>query len=163
MSTFAATIDAIGRVMADAVDGHVFAAGVTVEATGAAPELVPIADDFTEGGFPVVTVALGPWQAINQPGNQRVHIELRCAVWRARVPLGESASALYDDLQAIDAALSAHTKAYRIEPTLQSALLTGGPGIVPRTVPSGSGERTLLTLPFTIDVVLAAIVVLRPA
>jgi hypothetical protein len=163
MTTIEATvIDAIGRVVSDAIDGHVFAAGVTVSVTSAAPEVVPLADDFTEGGFPVVTVAMSPWTNLAQPGNERKHRDVLCTIWRPRVPLGQNVSDLYNDCDAIANAFIAHSKAYLAEATLQSAILTGGPGIVPRNIPLGS-DRWYLTLPFTIQVVLNRAANFQPA
>lgn len=164
MSIEAAVVDAIGRVVADAIDGHVFAAGVTTSVLAAAPEVVPLADDFTEGGLPVVTVAMGPWTNLAQPGNERKHRDVSCVVWRPRVPLGDNVAALYADADAIADAFIAHSKAYLAEPTLQSAILTGGPGIVPRSIPSANGAaREFLTLPFTVAVVLNRSVQFQPA
>lgn len=161
----ASVIDAVARVVADAVAGHIFAAGVTASVIGAAPEVVPLADDFSEGGLPVVTVAMSPWTNLAQPGNERKHREVLCVVWRPRVPLGEVVAALYADCDAIADAFIGHSKAYLAEPTLQSAILTGGPGIVPRTLPAHGAvpERSFLTLPFTVAVVLNRSVAFAPA
>jgi hypothetical protein len=159
----AAVVDACARVIADAVSGHVFAAGVTAAVTDAAPEVVPLADDFAEAGLPAVTCAMGQWTPTLQPGNERIRMTVHGVVWRRRVPLGENATALYGDRDAIAAAWIAHTKAYGPSMGMgdvQSAVLTGGPGIVPRTL---AGLAAYLTLPFTVEVVTGRIVVPQPA
>jgi hypothetical protein len=158
-----AIVDGAAQVIAGVVNGHIFAAGVTTSVTDAAPEVVPLADDFTEAGLPMVTVAMGPWNPLLQPGNERLHMTLHCAVWRPRVPLGDNVSALYGDRDAIADAWIAHTKEYLVEHTLQSAILMGGPGIVPRALPSGDASRSFLTLPFTVDIVCNRSVVPLPA
>jgi hypothetical protein len=155
--------DAIARVIATAIDGHIFAAGVTAAVTGAEPLVVPLADDFSEAGFPFVTVTMSPWTNLAQPGNARKHRDVLCAVWRERVPLGPNVAALYADCDAIGDAFVAHSKAFLAEPTLQSAILIGGPGIVERSVGDPSAPRMLLTLPFTVQVVLNQSVVFQPA
>ena len=159
----AAIVDGCARVIADVIGGHVFAAGITTSVTAAAPEVVPLADDFTEAGMPMVTCAMGHWEPLLQPGNERLHITIVASVWRPRVPLGENTAALYADRDAIADAWIAHTKAYLTENSLQSAVLMGGPGIVSRAIPSGNGERTFLTLPFTVEVKCNRIVVPQPA
>jgi hypothetical protein len=159
----AAIVDGCARVIAEIIGGHVFAAGVTASVTTAQPEVVPLADDFTEAGMPAVTCAMGQWDPLLRPGNERLHITIVGAVWRPRVPLGANTVALYADRDAIADAWIAHTKAYLVEATLQSAILMGGPGIVSRSVPSGQNERTYLTLPFTVQVVCDRIVIPQPA
>lgn len=57
--SIAAVIDACAGVIAGAIDGHVFAAGVTTEVTTSTPMVVPIADDFSETGMPAVLCTLG--------------------------------------------------------------------------------------------------------
>ena len=163
MTDTAAIVDGCARVIAEIIDGHVFAAGLTASVLAAEPGVVPFADDFTEAGMPAVTCALGKWDPILQPGNERLHIEIIAAVWRPRVPLGTNAAALYADRDAIADAWIAHTKAYLTELTLQSAVVMGGPGIVSRSVPSAQQERTYLTLPFTVEVVCNRIVIPQPA
>lgn len=157
----AAIVDGAARVISDAIDGNIFAAGVTESVTGAAPLVVPIADDFSEMAFPVVTVALGAWTPKLQPGNERLHATLLCAVWRERAELGQNVALLYADRDAIADAWIARTKAYLTEATLQSAIVMGGPGIVPRQLPNSG--RVLLTLPFTVDVVCNRTVLPQPA
>lgn len=148
-----AVVDGAARVIADIISGHIFAAGVTTSVTDATIFVVPLADDLTEAGLPMVTVAMGPWEPLLQPGNERLHMELLCAVWRPRVPLGDNIAALYADRDAIADGFIAHTKLYLTELALQSAVLKGGPGIVSRSLPSGPGERSFLTLPFGVNVV----------
>jgi hypothetical protein len=159
----AAIVDGCARVIAGAVNGHVFAAGVTPSVTSAAPLVVPLADDFTEGGLPAVTCAIGPWEPLLQPGNERLHLTIVGAVWRPRMPLGENTVALYADRDAIADAWIAHTKAYLTEATLQSAILAGGAGIVPRQLGDGPKARVFLTLPFTVNVVCNRTVLPQPA
>lgn len=160
----AAIVDGAARVLGDIIAGaQIFAAGVTAPVTSAAPQVVPVADDFTETSMPAITVALGPWAPNLQPGNERLHLTLQCAVWRPRVPLGENVAALYADRDAIADAWIAHTKEYLVEATLQSAILMGGPGVVARDVPAGDSSRTFLTLPFTVDVVCNRAVNPQPA
>jgi hypothetical protein len=159
----ASIVDGCARVIADIISGHVFAAGITVSVTAAAPEVVPLADDFTEAGMPAVTCAMGAWDPILQPGNERLHMTIVGAVWRPRVPLGDNTAALYADRDAIADAWIAHTKAYLVEASLQSAILMGGPGIVSRSIPSGQAERTFLTLPFTVQIVCNRIVIPQAA
>lgn len=162
-----ALIDAIGQVLADAVGGTTFAAGLTQVVLDAEPDLVPMADDFLEAGLPAVTVALGPWKPILQPGNERYGkenpLQVHCAVWRARVPLGENVNALYGDRDAIANAFIAHSKAFLVVPEVQWAGLGGGPGIVPRTLPAGEASRSFLTLPFVVNVHLNRSVTAQPA
>lgn len=160
---YPAILDSCARVIAGAVPGStLFAAGVTLTAISAVPELNPLADDFTEAGMPAVTVAIGPWTPLAQSGNVRDHITVHCAIWRPRVPLGDNTNALYADASALEREFAAHTKLY-LAPDVQSGMLMGGPGIVPRALPSGNNERWFLTLPFTVDVVLNRIVVFAPA
>jgi hypothetical protein len=158
-----AIVDGAAKVIAGAVAGTVFASGVTPAVTGTTPEVVPLADDFTEVGLPMVTVAMGAWDPLLQPGNERLHMTLHGVVWRPRVPLGENVAALYADRDAIADAWIAHTKAYLEEATLQSAILMGGPGIVSRALPAGQSQRDFLTLPFTVDVVCNRSVIPQPA
>jgi hypothetical protein len=158
-----AIVDGCARVIADVIGGHVFAAGVTTSVTSVAPEVVPLADDFTEVGLPAVTCAVGPWTPLLQPGNERLHIEILAVIWRPRVPLGDNVAALYADRDAIADAWIAHTKAYITEATLQSAILAGGPGIVPRSLGDPQAPRMFLTLPFSVNVVCNRPVVPQPA
>jgi hypothetical protein len=158
-----AIVDGCARVIADIIVGHVFAAGVTASVMAAAPEVVPLADDFTEAGMPAVTCAMGSWKPALQPGNERLHIDILASIWRPRVPLGDNVALLYADRDALADAWIAHTKAYLAEASLQSAILMGGPGIVPRSIPAKSGDRLFLTLPFTIEVVCNRIVIPLPA
>ncbi len=159
----AAIVDGCARVIAGVIGGHVFAAGVTASVTTAQPEVVPLADDFSEAGMPAVTCAMGAWAPTLQPGNERLHVTIVASIWRPRVPLGDNTAALYADRDALADGWIAHTKAYLVENTLQSAILMGGPGIVPRSVPSGQSERMFLTLPFTVEVVCNRTVVPQPA
>ena len=159
----AAIVDGCARVIAGIIGGHVFAAGVTQSVTDVAPQVVPVADDFTEGGFPAVTCALGKWESLLQPGNERLHIDIVGAVWRPRVPLGANTAALYADRDAIADAWIAHTKAYLADYHIQSAVLMGGPGIVPRSIPAGDQQRVLLTLPFTVEVKTNRFVIPQPS
>jgi hypothetical protein len=158
-----AIVDGCARVIAGAIDGHVFAAGVTQSVTDAAPAVVPLADDFSEGGGPFVTCAAGPWEPLLQPGNERLHLTIVAAVWRPRVGLGDNVNLLYADRDAIADAWIAHAKAYLTEVTLQSAILAGGPGIVPRSLGDPQSPRMFLTLPFTVNVVCNRTVVAQPA
>lgn len=159
----AAIVDGAARVIAGAIAGHIFAAGITVSVTGVEPLVVPLADDFTEGGLPAVTCAMGLWTPLLQPGNERLHIEILGAVWRPRVPLGDNVALLYADRDAIADAWIAHSKAYLVEATLQSAILVGGPGIVPRSLGEPANPRWFLTLPFTVNVVCNRSVSAQPA
>lgn len=152
-------VDAIAQVCAEAIgpDAHVFAAGVTIDVTNAEPMVVPVADDFSEAGMPAVTVALGPWTPLLQPGNERLTMRLLGAVWAPRVPLDVNTQLLYAARDSLADAFIAHTKAFLVEERLQSAILMGGPGIVPRSIPRAGaaadlGDRLFLTLPFTVEV-----------
>lgn len=158
-----AIVDGCARVIAGAIDGHVFAAGVTQSVLDAAPLVVPVADDFLEGGLPAVTCALSDWTTAQQPGNERLRLTILGVVWRPRLPLGDSVAALYADRDAIADAWLAHSKAYLTEATLQSAMLEGGPGIVPRTLGDVAAPRMFLTLPFTVNVVCNRTVLPQPA
>ena len=158
----AAIVDGAARVMADAISGHIFAAAVTTSVTSAVPEVVPIADDFTEGGLPAVTVALTTWAPTGQPGNERMRLSLLAVVWRPRVPLS-SHTDLYADLSKILDAFIAHDKLYLTEGHVQSSSVMGGAGIVPRTLPRGDQSRVFLTLPVTIEVVCNRFVIPQPA
>lgn len=162
MTSTAAIVDGCAQVIADAVHGHVFAAGVTTAVTDQQPMVVPQADDFTEAGLPAVTCALGPWSPALRPGNERLAVTIVGAVWRPRVPLAENMTALYADRDAIADAWIAHTKAYLVEASLQSAILEGGAGIVERVLGDPSAPRLFLTLPFTVNVVCQRTVVPQP-
>lgn len=146
----AAIIDGAARVMSDAIDGHIYAAGVTQSVTDLVPQVVPLADDISEGDFPAVTVAMGEWSPILQPGNLRLGLTLVCAIWTRRVPLAENARLLYECRDRLETAWIAHSKAYMTEASIQSAVLMGGPGIVPVNLPTAA--RPFLTLPFTIEI-----------
>jgi len=157
----AAVADAVARVISDAIEGYIFAAGVTQEVTDPVPYVVPIADDLSEQEMPIVTVAMGPWTSLLQPGNERLHMELLCAVWRERAELGQSVALLYTDRDVIADAFIAHSKAYEIHATIQAATFESGPGIVPRQLPNTA--RLFVTLPFTVRVVLNRSVIPQPA
>ena len=163
-------VDSIARVCAEAIgpDAHVFAAGVTTDVTTAEPMVVPVADDFSEAGMPAVTVALGPWSPALQPGNERLTLTLLGAIWANRLPLAENTQLLYAARDSLADAFIEHTKAFLHEARVQSAILMGGPGIRPRSVPRGLsatevGERIFLTLPFTVEVKCNRTVVPQPA
>ncbi len=157
-------VDGCARVVAGIDSGRVYASGLTQDVTDAEPAVVPLAIDFLEtAGEAAVTVALGPWTPTLQPGNEREHLELRGAIWVASVPLDTAMNRLYAYRDALKDQWIAHTKAWLVEASLQSAVLRGGPGIVPRTVPRAEGAaRAFLTLPFTVDVVTARAVVPVP-
>lgn len=156
-----AVIDGVAKVIAGAIDGYVFAAGVTEEVIGDTPSVVPLADDFIEAGMPAVTCALGPWKPALGSGLERFGQEnpfrILCVIWVRRVPLGDALSALYGFRDAVADAFVAHGKAFLVVPEIQWAGLGGGPGIVPRAVPAraqegGEGRGLFLTLPFTVNV-----------
>ena len=165
-----ALVDGVAQVIAGAIPGaHVFASGVTVAVTTAAPLVVPIVDDFTEGDLPAVTCVLGAWRPTLQPGNERYGesnpLQILCAVWRDRVDLTASTQALYADRDAIADAMISHAKAFMADLSIQAVILDGGPGIVPRSIPVGGAgvERLFLTLPFTVNLHLSRVVVPQPA
>lgn len=155
-------IAAVARVCADAVEGHIFSAGVDV-VTASQPLVVPISDDFTQTGLPAVTCALAPWESAPQPGNERRRMQVLGAVWRARVPMDVNVAALYDDLDALVDAFAVHSKAYLHEQNLQSAIFSRGPGIQERSIGDAEAPRMFLTLPFTVEVVVSRPVVRLPA
>ena len=165
MATYsiAAVLDACAKVNAGAIDGHVFAAGVTPDVVTSTPTVVPIADDFTEVGFPIVLCTLGAWHPALLPGLERYGnsdpLQILCSVWRPRFPLAEAVQALLADRDAIVDAWIAHTKAGLVVPELQAAVLAGGPGLVPQKV----GDGQFLTLPFTVNVTLNRSVSPQPA
>lgn len=166
-------IDALGRICAEALglddpEGHVFAAGSTEDIVTNEPAIVPLADDFTEAGMPAVTLALGPWTSLQQPGNERLTFQVEGAFWRERVPLGENTAALYAHRDALSDAVIRHGKAFLEDGTIQSVVLKGGPGIRPRSVPralaaAGRGDRLFLTLPFALEVKCNRAVTAKPA
>lgn len=158
-------VDAVARVCAQAVQGKHYAAGVTTDVITEQPEVVPVADDFGETGLPAVTVVMGSWSPVIGSGWERLTVKLMGAVWRPRQPLAENTTKLYADRDALVDAFIAHTKAFLHEPTLQSAVLEGGPGIRPRAIPRGGGaeSRLFLTLPFTVEVKVQRAVVPQPA
>ncbi len=146
-------LDSVGQAIAGVISAsYLFASGETAAVTGATPNVVPISDDLSELGTPFVTIALGPWDPILQPGNERLHLEVVCRIWRNRVPIGENTNELLDDRDAIADAFIAHAKLFGHDPNVQSAVLAGGRGIEPIRVPAGDAERLFLTLPFTVDV-----------
>ena len=166
MVSTATILDSLAQVLAEVVGGYIFSAGTTTDVTTAEPTVVPLADDFSEAGMPAVTVALGPWKPLLQPGNERLHLIAKCAVWRERVPLADNVQALYADRDAIADALIAHGKLFLHEPAVASAVLQGGQGIVARAVPRGlsaAEPRIFLTLPFTVEIVCNRAVVPQPA
>jgi hypothetical protein len=166
-------LDAAARACAVAIgvsegdlDNHIFAAGVTDAVTELEPMVVPLADDFTEAGLPAVTLTLGKWTPLLQPGNERLTFTLVGAIWRPRVPLGENTAALMNDRDALADAFIAHGKAFLHDPAVQSVVLMGGPGIRARAVPKGTSSeasRILLTLPFTLEVKCNRTVIPQPA
>jgi hypothetical protein len=155
-------LHAIARVIADAIEGHVFATSSVADVGGPTPGVMPVADDFTEAGMPAVLVGLGPWDSRRQPGNERMHYDVLCSVWRPRVELGQELDLLYGDRDAIADAFIAHTKAYDSTGLIEDAVLMDGPGIVPRETPRGS-VRDFLTLPFTVQVICNRYIDLQPA
>ena len=159
----AGIVDGCARVIAAVIEGKVFAAAVTESVVSAEPEVVPLADDFSAAGLPAVTCAVGSWKSLLQPGNERLHLTINGVVWRPRVPLGVNVNALYGDRDAIAQGWIEHTKAYLTDATLQSAILEGGPGIVPRSLGDPINPRRFLTLPFTVNVVCNRTVVPQPA
>lgn len=168
--TTTAIVDGCARVIAGSLgltDAHIFAAGVTTSVIAAAPLVVPFGDDFTEGGLPAVTCAMGAWHPALQPGNERYGrdnpFEILCAIWVPRVPLAENMELLYGYRDAIADAFIAHTKAFLTEPYLQAAILAGGPGIQERDRGDPTAPRMFLTLPFTVNVSINRPVVPQPA
>lgn len=166
----ATVLDAIGRVCAEAIPDaeHVFAADVSAEQAGAAPEIVPLADDFTEVGLPAVLVALGQWESAFRTSLERLTLIAECSVWRERFPLGENAALLYQDRDALAEAFIEHAKLYFADPAIQSAVLMGGSRLVTRAIPRGTGDqqtgpRLFLTLPFRIKVVCERVKPAQPA
>jgi len=160
-------VDACASVIADAIHGSTFAAGVTQSVMDAQPLVVPLADDFTEGGLPVVTCALGTWNPIPNPSQEQYGrsnpFQILCVVWRPRLPLGANVAALYLDRDAIADALIAHSKLKLVEPHVEAAILAGGSGIVPRSLGDPQSPRMFLTLPFTVNVFTNRIVTFQPA
>lgn len=166
-------VDAVARVCAEAIgisegdlDNHIFASGITDDVITNEPMVVPLADDFTEAGFPAVTVAMGAWLPVLHPTEERLTVTLQCAVWRDRALLGEATNALYADRDALSNAFIDHTKAFGHEPRIQSAILMGGPGIRARSIPRGTSAeagRIFLTLPFTVEVKTNRVVRPQPA
>lgn len=146
-------LDATARVCADAIGGTVFAAGDTAAITGVQPLVVPVADDWSEVGYPIVTAVLGTWGSKRQSMVERLHIAIECAVWRERSPLGETHAALLGDLNAIRAELLLHDKLHVPHAALQWAMLEGGAAFRPVSVPTGQTARMLLSAPFTVNVV----------
>lgn len=161
-----ALIDACAGVIAGAIAGKVFAAGLTAEVTDDFPDVVPLADDFTEAGLPAVTCALGEWRPKLGGGLERYGeskpLQILGVVWRPRVPLGGNVAALYADRDALADAFVDHTKLGAIVPEVQAAILAGGPGIVPRSLGDIANPRRFLTLPFSVNVTLNRTVVPQP-
>jgi hypothetical protein len=162
-----ALVDSVAQVLADAINGQVYAAGTTSEVTDAAPEVSPLADDFLEAGLPAVTCALGDWRPILQPGNERYGstnpLQVLGAVWVPRVPLGANIAALYGYRDLLVDAFIGHGKLFGHVPEVQWAGLAGGPGIVARKLGQGDSTRSYLTLPFTVHVHLNRSVTAQPA
>jgi hypothetical protein len=157
----AAVIRAVGRVILAAIDTsnsteaeqRVFIAGLE------GPDedydgLVPLADDFTEVGMPVVTLALAPWTPALYGSSERRTLMLKGAVWRDRIDIGESSRLLLNDLDALVDLFIDHGQAFGEVASVQSVRLSGGPGIRPRAVPKKTGDtsRLFLTLPFDVEV-----------
>lgn len=152
-------LHAVGRVCAEAIgsESYVFAVTDPAEVDEAInPTVVGLSDDFTETGFPFVTLALGPWTTL-YGGEERLTFNLVGSVWAERVPLGTNTELLYSCRDALADAFVAHTKAFNASEEIQSAVLMGGAGVRARTVPrsvhaEGTGDRVLLTLPFDVQV-----------
>jgi hypothetical protein len=170
MTSTATILDSVGEAIAAVLSAsYLFASGETTDVTTGTPNVVPLTDDFSELGIPFVTIALAPWEPILQPGNERLHLSVLCRVWRNRAPIAENTNALYVDRDAIADAFIAHAKLGLHDAHVQSAVLMGGRGIEPISVPrgtssrEGSGDRLFLTLPFTVDVRANRLVVPQPA
>lgn len=168
--TTSTIVDAVARILAEATggDNHVFAAGVTLDVTTNEPLVVPLADDFSESGMPAATVALGDWSPVLGGGIERLTMTIQCAIWRDRGDLGATAVELYADRDKLADAFGAHAKAYLHEPSTQSVILQGGPGIrqrsLPKVGPNGeTRDRLFLTLPFTVEAKLDRRLVPQPA
>lgn len=156
-----AIVHAIGRVCAEAIGAgnYVFAVSELEEPDPdreSEPMVVDLADDFTEVGFPLVSLTIGAWTT-SYGGEERLTLNLGGSVWAERFPLDVNTRLLYSARDALADAFIAHTKAFSIAPEIQSALLMGGPGIRPRSIPradkaAGSGDRLFLTLPFNVQV-----------
>jgi len=162
----AAILDGVGRVIAGAVpDGYVFAAGTTQSVLDAAPLVVPVDDKFAELiGAAGVLCTLGAWESAIQGGNERLRVTILCSVWRPLgADLGQVVNLLLADRDALAGAFIDHAKAFGTEATLQSLMLAGGPGLVPRSIGEGPGAATFLTLPFNANAVLNRTVVPKPA
>ncbi len=151
---FAAVEDGCARTMADAIpDALVFAAGVTTAVTSAAPDVIPLADDFSEVGTPFVTSLIRDWQDLSQPMNERLHLTVECGIWRPRVDLPANRAALWTDLAAALEAFHAHAKGYLAEPHIQSSVVTGGKGPQSRSLPAaGNAQRAFLYLAFEVEI-----------
>lgn len=151
---------ACARICAEAIDAasYVFTAGMSEQMAAQASVLedsiVPLEDDFSEQGMPVITLALGSWIPLLGGGLERVTFNLQGRVWRERAPLGENTAALNSDRDAIADAVIAHSKGFNDVVEVQSVILMGGPGIRAASVPQGAsgGSRTFLTLPFDLQV-----------
>lgn len=164
-------LHAAGRVCAEAVgaDAYVFAASLGDDTqTELAPMVVDPAVDFTEQQFPVVTLTLGPWSQAVQPGIHRIRFTLNGIVWRELAPIDVNTLGLLSDRDALAEAFIAHGKAFSLVPDLEDAVLKAGPGIRPRSVPradfaAGAGDRVLLTLPFSVEIVCNRLISPQPA
>lgn len=150
-------MDALGRVCADVLGfHHVYAAGVSNEVTAVSPTVVPWVDDFVEGGLPCVTLLLGEWTVSAASWERRRYL-VTATIWRERTPIGETIAALYADIDKLREAFPPHARAYDHVPSLQSAVVMGGPGIESRSMPRDPEPqaRWFLVAPVQIEVVFA--------
>jgi hypothetical protein len=155
--------DAVARVCADAIDGHIYAAGIDATVTSAKPLVVPLDRNFIEADLPAVTCVIGDGDVVTQPGVLRPHIIVLGVVWREGTDLGQAKNLLLEDLAKLIDAFAAHTKAYLVEASVQSALFARWTRPMPRSFGDQVNPGTYLTLPFEIDVVAMRAVTLQPA
>lgn len=151
--------DAVASVCADLTGiQHVYAAGVVDSVAYDEPLVVPLQDDFVEAGLPAVVVMLGQHSGITGHGQTRMTYEFLINVWNHRLPVGERSVELADAIDELYRGFEAHSKAkLHAEDDdfqLQSALITGGPGIQARQF-AGSDlqpDRVFLVAPLTAEV-----------
>jgi hypothetical protein len=167
MSTFdfGAIEDGVARVCADAIDGTVFAAGLTAAVTDFEPQVVPLERTFLEGGLPAVTCLMGPGTHLAQPGASRLRITIDGVIWRDGVELGTSKNQLLGDLAALIDAFAGHTKAYLVAVGVQSAMFMSWSRPTPRAIAGDEDANPshYLTLPFAVEVVAQREVSFQPA
>lgn len=142
-----AIFEALSRVCADVTSVKVVM-GVNV-GTAQSAIVAPLRDSIEE--WPAIFLVPGPWSVIPGQRNARLTFTALGAIYNPRDDVGDSSVAVLRVWDLLFDAFAAHAKAYEPAPTLQSVLLTEGPGLSDAEWPPES-SNWWLTWPFELEV-----------